>query len=297
MTTVLQTYGLTKAFGSKLAVDHVNMRIERGDIYGFIGKNGAGKTTLMRMVLSLALPTAGSFELFGAAPNEQSRKRIGSLVETPGFYKNCSARENLMRFAILYGADVSEVDEILRQIGLEGTGNKKAGKFSLGMKQRLGIGIALLSHPEFIVLDEPVNGLDPAGIMEMRNLIQRLNREKGTTFLISSHLLDELSKIATRFGIINNGKLVEEIRPEELREKDGSRTRFVVNDPQVAVAALGALAAPQELSIRDFAVLVEGHQKEVPQLNRLLVEAGIEVSSISHESGGLEKYFMERIGG
>ncbi|MBO4873215.1 MAG: ATP-binding cassette domain-containing protein [Lachnospiraceae bacterium] len=296
MSTVLQTYGLTKAFGSKLAVDHVDMTIEQGDIYGFIGKNGAGKTTLMRLVLSLALPTSGSYELFGAAPTAQSRRRIGSLVETPGFYKNCSAQENLTRFAGLYGTDLSEVKDVLGLIGLEGTGSKKAGKFSLGMKQRLGIGIALLNHPDFIVLDEPVNGLDPAGILEMRNLIQSLNRERGITFLISSHLLDELSKIATRFGIINNGKLVEEIRSEDLRNRDGNRTRFVVNDPQAAREALLPAAGAENITVRDHALLVQGQTGDVPRLNRLLVEAGIEVSSISHENSSLESFFMERIG-
>ena len=296
MTTVLQTYGLTKAFGSRLAVDHVDMTIEQGDIYGFIGRNGAGKTTLMRLVLSLALPTAGSFELFGERPTPENQRRVGSLVETPGLYKNCTARENLMRFAGLYGTSSADVDAVLRQIGLDGTGSKKTGKFSLGMKQRLGIGIALLGRPDFIVLDEPVNGLDPAGILEMRNLIQSLNREYGTTFLISSHLLDELSKIATRFGIINNGKLVEEIRSADLQNLDGSRTRFVVNDPQAARQALLAAVEPENIDIRDFALLIQGHAEEVPRLNRLLVEAGIEVSAISHENGGLESFFMERIG-
>ena len=297
MTTVLQTCGLTKAFGSKLAVDHVDMRIEQGDIYGFIGKNGAGKTTLMRLVLSLALPTSGTFELFGATPTPESRSRVGSLVETPGLYKNCTARENLLRFAGLYGSSSADVDMILKQIGLADTGNKKAGKFSLGMKQRLGIGIALLNRPDFIVLDEPVNGLDPTGIQEMRNLIVSLNKEWGTTFLISSHLLDELSKIATRFGIINNGKLVEEIRSDELTERDGGRTRFVVNKPQEALEVLRRVVEPENLLIREYALLVKDHQREVPQLNRLLVEAGIEVSGITHESGGLETFFMERIGG
>ena len=297
MSAVLQTYELTKAFGSKLAVDHVNMTIERGDIYGFIGKNGAGKTTLMRLVLNLALPTSGRIDLFGAAPTMESRQRIGSLVETPGYYKNCSARENLLRFAMLYGADIREVDGILNQIGLAGTENKKVGKFSLGMKQRLGIGISLLNHPEFIILDEPINGLDPAGIQEIRNLILFLNKERGTTFLISSHLLDELSKIATRFGIINNGKLVEEIRSCDIDERDGSRTRFVVSDPASAARILAEFAGPENILVRDYAVTVMNRQKDVAAMNRLLVEAGIGVSGITHENGGLESYFMKRIGG
>ena len=297
MTLVLETDRLTKAFGRKLAVDHVDMHIPQGEIYGFIGMNGAGKTTLMRMVLGLALPTSGSFRLFGEAPRTETGRRIGSLVENPGFYKNCTARENLVRFSLLYGADPSESDRILQQIGLLDAGNKKAGKFSLGMKQRLGIGIALIGHPAFIVLDEPVNGLDPAGIMEVRTLIQRLNREEGTTFLISSHLLDELGKIATRFGIINQGKLVEEVSMSELRRYSHDRIRFVVDDPEKGLAALAPLLGPDQLERKDYALLVRAEQGRASELNRALVLAGVNVSSIGHQSEGLESYFLERIGG
>ena len=276
MTMVLETTQLTKAFGRKLAVDHVDMHIPQGEIYGFIGMNGAGKTTLMRMILGLALPTSGSFRLFGGAPD--SGRRIGSLVENPGFYKNCTARENLIRFSLLYGTDPREADRILQQIGLIGAADRKAGRFSLGMKQRLGIGIALIGHPAFIVLDEPVNGLDPAGIMEVRTLIQRLNREEGTTFLISSHLLDELGKIATRFGIINQGKLVEEVSMNDLKRYMHDRIRFVVDEPEKAVQVLSALVEADRIERKDFAVLVRTDSRQTAELNRALVMAGVKVT-------------------
>jgi ABC-2 type transport system ATP-binding protein len=296
MEPVLQTYELTKRFGGKTAVDHVNMRIDRGDIYGFIGRNGAGKTTLMRMVLSQALPSEGHFDLFGQKPAPELHRRIGSLVETPGLYNNCSARENLLRFAILAEADAREADEILDLVGLAGTGSKHAGHFSLGMKQRLGIGIALLGHPDFIVLDEPVNGLDPAGIQEVRNLILRLNREQGITFLISSHLLDELGKIATRFGIISSGRLVEELTVGQLQERCGGKLRFVVDDPEKALSVLSGTMDPACIERRDHAMLVQEGTAPAAAINRQLVEAGVEVSSIARESGSWEDYFIERMG-
>ena len=194
MDYVLRTQCLTKQFGEKTAVKNVSMQIKKGEIYGFIGKNGAGKTTLMRLILGAAMPTGGSIELFGGKENEnEARHRIGALLEYPCIYKNCTALENLRRFAILTGADADELEDILELVGLKGVGRKKAGQFSLGMKQRLAIGIALLGHPEFLVLDEPINGLDPAGIKEIRDVILTLNQKKGVTFLVSSHLLDELS--------------------------------------------------------------------------------------------------------
>ena len=296
MQMVLETHQLTKAFGSKLAVDHVDMHIPQGEIYGFIGMNGAGKTTLMRVILSLALPSGGSFELFGGKPSPQSGRRIGSLVENPGFYRRCSAKENLVRFSLLYGADPRECDRILQLVGLAGVGNKKAGKFSLGMKQRLGIGIALIGHPDFIVLDEPVNGLDPGGIMEMRTLIQRLNREEGTTFLISSHLLDELGKIATRFGIISRGRLVEEITMGELNSISRSRIRFVVDEQEKAESVLRGVFPADQVERKEFALLVRAEAARAAELNRLLVEAGVNVSSIGQQTEGLESYFLERMG-
>ncbi|MBP3728826.1 MAG: ATP-binding cassette domain-containing protein, partial [Lachnospiraceae bacterium] len=256
MECVLQTRALTKCFQHKVAVDHVNMNIPAGEIYGFIGRNGAGKTTLMRMILSLALPTEGDFQLFGEKASPRTARKIGALVETPALYTNCSARENLIRFGMLCGSDEKEADRILDLVGLTGSGSKKVGRFSLGMKQRLGIGIALLGQPSFIVLDEPVNGLDPAGIQEIRNLILHLNRDQGVSFLISSHLLDELGKIATRFGIISRGRLVEELSMQELNAKTEGKTRFVVDQPQEAERLLRQTLGDIPLLRQEHALLL-----------------------------------------
>lgn len=183
MEYVLRTQNLTKQFGEKTAVKNVSTQIKKGEIYGFIGKNGAGKTTLMRLVLGAAMPTGGSIELFGGEESEnEARHRIGALLEYPCIYKNCTALENLRRFAILTGTDTDELEDILDLVGLKDVGRKKAGQFSLGMKQRLAIGIALLGHPEFLVLDEPINGLDPAGIKEIRDVILTLNQKKALRF-------------------------------------------------------------------------------------------------------------------
>ena len=186
MEAILQTCELTKRFGRKTALDRVSMTVNRGDIYGFIGGNGAGKTTLMRLALNLAFPSAGQVSLFGGESFATAGRRIGSLIEAPAFYRGLSARENLLAFGSLVGADPAQADTLLARVSLGEVGKKKAGSFSLGMKQRLGLAIALLGQPELIILDEPVNGLDPAGIRDVRDLILEYNREKGVTFLISS---------------------------------------------------------------------------------------------------------------
>jgi len=220
MELVLQTKQLTKSFNGKCAVNCVDMEIKKGEIYGFIGKIGSGKTTLMRMLTGSALPTGGSIELFGSTDLETGRKRMGSLVDLPCLFQSKTAAENMRLNAILSGgADEKEITRILLQIGLIGTVNKKVKSFSPGMKQRLGIGIALLSKPDFLVLDEPAVGLDPAGINYVRNLILYMNKEFGTTILISSHIPDELTQIAARYGIISNGYLVKELSADEIRNK------------------------------------------------------------------------------
>lgn len=296
METILKTTGLTKQFGKKMAVNNVNMTIEKGDIYGFIGKNGAGKTTFMRMVLGTAFPTKGSVALFDGMPLEKARHRIGSLIEGPGLYKNCTAYENLKQFSLIYGGTDAEIHEILELVGLSNTGKKKAGKFSLGMKQRLGIGIALLGKPEFLILDEPVNGLDPAGMKEVRDLILRLNHEKKVTILISSHLLDELSKVVTRYGIINDGCLVEEVSAADLAERCRQKLTFTVNDTERAVAVLSSAVPASEIRTENGEIILSSHLDEAASLNRLLVQQDIAVSGIQVQTDGLEQYFMKRIG-
>lgn len=297
METVLQTNHLSKQFGRKKAVDDVTMTINKGDIYGFIGKNGAGKTTFMRLVLGTAFATEGEITLFDGMPHSQARRRIGSLIETPGIYKNCSAYENLRQFSLLYGGTEAEIQEILELIGLKSAGKKKAGKFSLGMKQRLGIGIALLGNPEFLILDEPVNGLDPTGMKEVRDLLLDLNQRKGITILISSHLLDELSKIVTKYGIINDGVLIEEISAEELQEKCAQKLIFTVNDTKKAVAVLSESLPAKDIRVEENRIYLSSHLEEAAGFNRLLVQQGVEVSGLQVQTDGLEQYFMKRIGG
>ena len=297
METVLRTVGLTKRFGRASAVDHVSMTVNKGDIYGFIGKNGAGKTTFMRVVLGLSAATEGTVELFGGLSPEEAGKKIGALIEAPGIFPHCTAKENMKRFAILKDEDESKIDGLLDFVGLGDVGNKKAGKFSLGMKQRLGIAIAMLGDPELLILDEPVNGLDPTGMKEIRDLILRLNREKGITVLISSHLLDELSKIVTRYGIINNGVLVDEIDASEMKAKTGHRLIIVVDDVEKAVSLLEKEVGKDSIGINGHAIGLSSGLDRTAELNALLVKNGVAVSSLSVKTDGLEKYFIEKVGG
>ena len=296
MKYVLRTDKLTKRFGAKCAVNGVSMQIRKGEIYGFIGKNGAGKTTLMRLVLGAAMPSDGDIELFGGEELSRARHRIGALLEYPCLYKGCSAYENLKRFSLLTGNDRDELLEILEIVGLKNAGKKKVGKFSLGMKQRLAIGVALLGHPEFLVLDEPVNGLDPAGIKEIRDVILRLNREKGVTFLISSHLLDELSKIVTTYGIIKDGVLIEQISAEELEVRCRHHLSITVGDVQKALSLLSCITDRSSIKVEGNSLYLYSLIDKSDRINRLLVRHGIRVSELKIQAASLEEYFLERMG-
>ena len=211
---ILVTRGLTKRYGNHLAVDHVELSIQKGQIYGLVGRNGAGKTTIIRMVTAQTVPTEGEVSLFGASGERElskMRARTGAMVETPSFYPYLTARQNLEYYRIQRGIPGKEcVDEALEQVRLTDTGKKKFKTFSLGMKQRLGLALALMNHPEFLLLDEPINGLDPEGIVEFRNLLLRLNQERHTTILISSHILSELANLATCYGFLDNGMMLEQ---------------------------------------------------------------------------------------
>ena len=219
---LLSTKGLSKCFGHHKAVDHANLHIRKGAIYGFIGRNGAGKTTCLKMISGLAEPTEGEIEIFGYKGNDlkQMRSRIGCLIEAPGLYENMTAYENIKTKCLFCGIhQKGYIEDILEIIGLSHTGKKKAKHFSLGMKQRLGIGLALVGEPDLLVLDEPINGLDPQGIAEVRDTLSRLQQERNLTILISSHILEELSKLATDYGIIHNGTLLQELTREELMRR------------------------------------------------------------------------------
>ena len=303
MDTILQTNGLTKKYGKKTVVDHVSVHIRRGDIYGLIGKNGAGKTTFMRMVLGFVIPNEGTVELFGGEPQRTSGQKIGSLIEAPAFYAGCTALENLKYFSVLSGRGKNQeipekrLHELIEMVGLGDAGKKKVGNYSLGMKQRLGLAIAMIGNPEFLVLDEPVNGLDPAGIRDVRDTIRRLNEESGVTILISSHLLDELAKVATKYGILNEGRLVEEITTGELEERCRHNMTMVVSDPVRAREILLQMIPREEIQIEQQKITVFSHTEESARFNRRLVEGGVDVFELTTHTRGVEDFFIERIGG
>ena len=299
MEIILKTNAISKVFGSKTAVNAVNMTVERGDIYGFIGKNGAGKTTLMKMALGLTTPTSGSYELFGEENSVVQRRRVGSLIEIPVFYKNRTAYENMKRFAILCGSTDEEIKEKLEFVGLGDVGKKKTKNFSLGMKQRLGIAMALLGDPEFLILDEPVNGLDPEGIKHIRDLILKLNREKGVTFLVSSHLLDELSKIATKYGVIKDGVLVDEISADELKGKLGTNLKITVSDVEKAVEIIKGLdgISPDDVTVENDVVIVKAESERSADISTALFSGGVIITGLETVGVGMEDYFIEKMGG
>lgn len=298
MEYVLKTTELTKVYQKKQAVSKVSMNIKRGDIYGFIGKNGAGKTTLIRLVLGLASPNHGDFELFESKNLLASRKKIGNVIETPSTYANMTAFQNLEAQRIMLGiTDKSIVNKIIDIVGLNDAGKKKSKNFSLGMKQRLGIGLALLDEPEFLILDEPINGLDPTGIKDVRDLILKLNKEQGITILISSHILGELSKMATCYGIINNGILVDEFSSEELAKRCKQSLVIKVDDTNKAIELLKTdfnitnIELIDNNSIRIF----EAFDK-TGSINTALVKNDVAVSDMSVVGQDLEDYFMELMG-
>ena len=296
MQSVLKTTGIVKKYGNRTVLNKIDMNINKGDIYGFIGKNGAGKTTFMRVVLSLTPHNDGEIQFFDNKKIEEVGLKIGSLIETPTFYSNASAYENLKRFSILYGADESQIDGLLKLVGLNNTGKRKVKNFSLGMRQRLGIAVALLNEPEFLLLDEPINGLDPEGIKEIRDIIVKLNKEKNITFLISSHLLDELSKVVTKYGIIDNGVLIEEIDAKELKEKCKNKVIVECDNPDKAVEILSKTIPFKDISIKKKQLEIRSHTKECAKINKTLVKSNIEVSAIYPNFDSLEEYFMKRIG-
>lgn len=299
---VLKTYNITKKYGEQLAVDNVNMTIKKGDIYGFIGQNGAGKTTLIRLITGLIHKSGGEIELLGAnEENELNKARtmVGSLIETPSFYTNMTARENLEVSRLVSNIPGKKcIDEVLELVGLKDVEKKKVKNFSLGMRQRLGIANALMGNPKLLILDEPINGLDPMGIVEIRELLKKINKEKDMTILISSHILSELSELATTYGIISNGKLIEEITAKQLSEKCRQYIDLRVDDTARAVILL-----ERELGISDYEVLEDSNIKvfsnldNVGEVNSLLSRSGIIVESISVKGENLEEYFMNKVGG
>jgi len=296
---VLKTLNLTKRYGGKAAVDNVSLTVEKGDIYGLIGQNGAGKTTLMRLVTSLASPDSGSIELFGQTTRlDAARSRLGCVVETPALYPSLTAVQNLEYYRLLRGIpDKDVVQKSLELVSLTDTGKKKFRNFSMGMKQRLGLALAILNSPDFIILDEPVNGLDPMGIIEMRDLMKKLN-EQGITILISSHILAELSQVATKYAIIHDGRLVKNLTQAELREECKRALAVTVDD-----AAKAAVILETALKIHNYKQVGANELRLYEYLDSpgevtfQLSQGGVRVTSLHEVGDSLEDYFTKIVGG
>jgi ABC-type multidrug transport system ATPase subunit len=289
---VIETRALTKRYGdSILAVDDLELRVRRGEVYGFLGPNGAGKTTTLRMLLGLVRPTSGDAEVLGVPPGSpQGLARIGSMVETPAFYPYLSGRDNLRVLARYAGVSEDRVDVVLDEVRLSARAADRSATYSQGMKQRLGVAAALLKDPELLILDEPTNGLDPAGMAEMREFIRSLAKG-GRTVVLSSHLMGEIEQVSDRVGVIRNGSLAAEGTVEELRGRAGLRVRA---EPVADAARLiDALPNVDDVTRVDGLLEVAVDTSEAPAINRLLVEAGIAVSELYTQKASLEDVFLE----
>ena len=300
MEYVLETNGLSKRYRDFTALNGLNMHIPKGSIYGFVGRNGAGKTTLIRLICGLQEPTSGSFTLYGVkntdAKIERARRRMGAVVESPAVYPDMTAEENLRQQYLVLGMPSADgIAELLHLVGLDGTGKKKVKNFSLGMRQRLGIAVALAGNPDFLVLDEPVNGLDPQGIIEMRELILKLNREHGITVLISSHILDELSRLATHYGFIDGGRMVKEMSAEELEMRCRKCTRVETTNSKVLARVLDHLGV--EYSIVDDSKVDVFADVQVTKLAVEALKENCVIYSMKERDESLESFYMNLIGG
>ena len=300
MDYVLEAKALTKKYKNFKALDELTMKIPQGSIYGLVGKNGAGKTTLIRIICGLQNPTSGEYILYGKKSNSKgitkARRRIGAVVETPSIYLDMTAKENLkQQFRILGLPSFDGIEDLLKLVGLENTGKKKAKHFSLGMKQRLGIAVALAGDPDFLVLDEPINGLDPQGIVEIRELILKLNREFNITFLISSHILDELSKLATHYGFVDSGRVVKEISAKELENSCRKAIRIEVTDIKMLSLVLDELKIEYSIISDTGADIYSA--VNVSQLVLKLSEKGCDVISMAERDESLEGYYINLVGG
>jgi ABC-2 type transport system ATP-binding protein len=300
--TIFEAKGLTKKYRETLALDHISFTLKRGEIYGFIGENGAGKTTTMRLITGLSFPTSGRMALFGKSGEKELQKqraRIGCTVEEPALYKNMTAEQNLEAQRIQRGIpDKTCIPETLKLVGLSDTGRKTVRHFSLGMRQRLAIAMALLGSPEFLILDEPINGLDPSGIVEIRELMKKLNRERGITILVSSHILSELYQTATRYILLHKGHVLEELTQQELDEKCKRHIAIKTNDAAKAATVLeSALHTANFQVMPDGAIQLYDHLDDTESVARVLSKAGLLVTGLSLAGDSLEDYFLHRIGG
>lgn len=300
MDYVLQTNALCKTYKNFKALNGIAMHVPKGAIYGFVGKNGAGKTTLIRLICGLQEPSSGEYTLYGRKNTDkdivESRRRMGAVVETPSVYLDMTAEDNLkQQFRILGLPSFEGLHGILQLVGLENTGKKKAKNFSLGMRQRLGIAIALAGDPDFLVLDEPANGLDPQGIIEIRELILKLNREQQITVLISSHILDELSKLATHYGFIDNGCLVKELSADELEAACRKCVRMEVSDTKALARVLDGMGIDYKITADQT---VDVYAKvNISRLTVALAKENCELIAVQERDESLESYYVDLVGG
>lgn len=301
MEYVLRTFGLTKRYKGVAVVDEVSMHVRRGDIYGFVGRNGAGKTTVMRLICGLIQKSSGEYELFGKPDSGgailAARRRTGAIIEAPSIYPEMTARQNLTEQCLTLGVGREGIDTLLEYVGLSSVGKKKVRHFSLGMRQRLGIAMALVGSPDLLILDEPVNGLDPQGIAEIRELLLRLNWERGITILISSHILGELSKLATCYGFIEKGRLIKEISAQELEDACRKSVRIRVSSTEKL-----PLILERSLGMQDFKILSDTEAElygeiKIGELALALHAGGIELLRAHEKDEDLEGYFLNLIGG
>lgn len=300
MEIILETNNLEKKYKDFRALNHTNIHIEKGAIYGLIGKNGAGKTTLIRIICGLQKPTNGNYTIYGIDNSNSDiasvRKRMGAIIETPSIYGEMTARDNLtLQYKLVGIPSMDGIDELLKLVGLDNTGKKKTKNFSLGMKQRLGIAIALANNPDFLILDEPINGLDPQGIIEIRELILKLNKERRITILISSHYLDELSKIATHYGFLDNGSIIKEISSEELMKKMEHKIELKVSNPKDFVKYFEENKISYEV-MDNKTINVYGKYNLSKFINELF-KKNLIADEIHEQEESLENYYMNLIGG
>ena len=300
MDYVLRTTNLCKHYKNFKALNGLTMNVPKGSIYGFVGRNGAGKTTLIRMVCGIQFPTDGNFELYGVKNTDEkitdTRRKMGAVIETPSIIPYLNARKNLeMQYDIMGMPDYKGIDELLDLVGLKNTGKKLAKNFSLGMRQRLGIAVALCGNPDLLVLDEPINGLDPQGIIDMRELILKLNREKKITIIISSHILDELSKIATHYGFINDGRIVREMSAEELEHECRKCMRINVTDTTVLARVLDTMKLDYKIIDNELADIYGS--PNITDLALSLWDEKCKIISVSEHDENLESFFISLVGG
>lgn len=300
MQYVLETNALTKRYKNFTALNGLTMHIPKGSIYGFVGRNGAGKTTLIRLICGLQEPDSGSYRIYGIKNTDpqivRNRRRMGAVVETPSIYLDMNARDNIrQQYQILGIPSENEIDELLQLVGLSDTGNKKAKIFSLGMRQRLGIAIALAGNPDFLVLDEPVNGLDPQGIIEIRELILKLNQQHGITILISSHILDELARLATNYGFIDGGHLLKEMSAEELEKHCRKCIRAEVSSTKTLACVLDEMKLEYHIVNEHTADIFA--ELSITKLVETLAGSNCEIYSLKDCEESLESFYMNLVGG